>query len=121
MTMIDAPRTEEARVTTIELFFDLVFVFTLTQLTGAPGRRAVPDGGAAGRAHLHGGVLAAAAAALAIVAVGVYVSAAAQLLAGAAAGDADHDRARRRPTRDPAVVTVRGGSSASEPVGILTT
>jgi len=30
MTMIDAPRTEqaeEARVTTIELFFDLVFVF----------------------------------------------------------------------------------------------
>ena len=36
MTMIDAPRTEqaeEARVTTIELFFDLVFVFTLTQLT----------------------------------------------------------------------------------------
>lgn len=33
MTATDAPRHEGARVSTLELFFDLVFVFTITQLT----------------------------------------------------------------------------------------
>jgi low temperature requirement protein LtrA len=30
------PAKEEPRVSTLELFFDLVFVFTLTQLTTLP-------------------------------------------------------------------------------------
>src|SRR4051812_1660205 len=34
---------EEARVSTLELFFDLVFVFTITQLTSVLNHR--PDGG----------------------------------------------------------------------------
>jgi low temperature requirement protein LtrA len=40
MTMIDGPRpeqAEEARVTTIELFFDLVFVFHPDPAHRAPG------------------------------------------------------------------------------------
>lgn len=40
-------RNEGARVSTLELFFDLVFVFTLTQLTGILAKKrtcAVSDG-----------------------------------------------------------------------------
>ena len=33
MDAVSAPQAEAGRVTTLELFFDLVFVFTITQLT----------------------------------------------------------------------------------------
>ena len=47
--LIEAPEELEQRVTPLELFFDLVFVFAITQVTGYVSARATSRHGLPGR------------------------------------------------------------------------